>query len=135
MASRTTAAEVKKILETSLSDGTESETDNDLLGFLTSANAFVTAHLGSVSPELPDSLLSEIEKWIAAHLIASTREQQLSKAGAGEGVEATFQGRTGMGLASTFYGQNAVSLDTSGVLANLAKGGYKQVSFFAVGGT
>ena len=125
---------MKKILETSLSDGTTDQADNDLLGFLTSANAFVTAHLGSVSPPLGDDLLTEIEKWVAAHFVASTREQQASEVGAGDGVESTFQGKTGMGLTATFYGQNAVSLDTSGVLANLAKGGYKQVSFFAVEG-
>jgi hypothetical protein len=63
-------------------------------------------------------LRKEVERWFTAHLIASTREQQLTEAKAGS-ASAKFQGQTGLNLDSTFYGQNAKLIDTTGALAGL----------------
>lgn len=89
-----------------------------MLSYIDGANVFVTHHLGSKG--LSEILLTEIERWMAAHMIAMTRERQIKKAGAG-GAEVEYTGYWTYGLLSTNYGQMAVNLDTSGTLQELAK--------------
>jgi len=107
---RVTAAEVKLILDTDL--------DIDVI------NAFILGAYHSVNEvigndtTISDDLKKEIERWLSAHFIASTREQQISKAGAG-GASVTYQGTTGRGLDSTMYGQQVLVLDTTGKFRNL----------------
>lgn len=114
MANRVTEAEVLEILPagTSLVEAT-------VLPFATSANTFVTANLGDKS--LSDDLLKEIERWIAAHMIAMSKEQQIKEAGAG-GAVVKYTGYWSYKLLATNYGQVAVSLDTSKTLEAIAKG-------------
>lgn len=112
MAARTTADKIKEILDTSL-------TDTQINGFIAGATALVDEVLGDVT-SISDTLKAEIERWLTAHMIASTREQQLQSAKAGS-TGATYQGQTGKGLESTFYGQTAMRLDASGKLAALGK--------------
>jgi len=106
-----TPTEVKAILTTTLSD-------SDIQAFIDGATAVVDQ--SSVSTTLATTLVKEITRWLAAHMIASTREQQLSSAGAGS-AKAVFQGVTGMGLDSTMYGQHVKVLDSTGILASLGK--------------
>lgn len=101
--------EVKQIIETSLSDPI-------ITAFIDSANVTVTALLGT-STVLSTDQMKEIEKWMAAHLIACTRERQV-KSESVDGASVTYEGSTGDGLDSTMYGQMAKMLDTSGVLAS-----------------
>ncbi len=111
--SRTTVDLVKDILDdTGLSD-------TIIESFIDGANTFVTANLGGKS--LSTALLTEIERWIAAHMIASTRERTAKKAGAG-GAEIEYTGYWSTGLNGTSYGQMAVTLDTSKTLEALAQG-------------
>lgn len=117
---RTTIDEVKEILDTSL-------TDAQITGFISGATALVDEVLGS-DTTISDDLKTEIERWLTAHMIASTREQQLQSGEAG-GAKAVFQGKTGVRLESTFYGQTALMLDSTGKLA--ATGG-KAASTYAV---
>jgi len=107
-------SDVKAILDTSLSDA-------DIQAYITGSTALVTSVLGSSS--LSDDLIMEITRWLTAHMIASTREQQLSSAGAGS-AKAVFQGVTGMGLDSTLYGQQVKILDTTGAMAALSGKGH-----------
>lgn len=111
---RVLASEVKEILDTDLSDvivGT----------FITAANITVTKFLGT-STVLSSVQLKEIERWFSAHLIACTREQQAQAEEVAGETNIKYQGKTGMGLDSTLYGQQVKVLDTSGVLAaNLGK--------------
>ena len=110
---RVTVADIKAILDTSLEDV-------PINAFIASANALVTNKIAVATVTQTDDQLKEIERWLAAHFIASTREQQLQKAKAGSAVS-EFQGITGKGLAATFYGQNALLLDISGTLSELGK--------------
>jgi hypothetical protein len=95
-------------------------TDEDMVeACISSANVFVTATL--VGKGLTDPVLKEIERWLTGHMIASTKERQIKKAGAG-GAEVEYVGKFDIGLYGTSYGQMAVALDTSGTLVALAKG-------------
>lgn len=108
MLSRTSAAEVKQVLDTNLT--------NTIIGaFIRDANLVVTDVLGSDTTLSADQLKS-IEKWLTAHFIACTRERQGSKEKVGD-ADITYQGKTGMGLDSTMYGQQVKMLDSTGKMA------------------
>lgn len=119
MATRTMASDVKKIIDTDLDDSTVD-------AYIQGASYTIDDVLGSsnLSPEL----LTEIERWLTAHLIASTRERQPVEAKAGP-ASVKYQGVTGSGLNSTFYGQTVKAMDTSGRLASL---GGKRVTMHAI---
>lgn len=106
----TTPADIKAILETDIADA-------DIQSYIASATELVSSTLGAT---IAAGLRSEIIKWLTAHLIAATREQQLQSAKAGP-AEAVFQGQTGLGLDSTQYGQQAKMLDYTGKLAGLGR--------------
>jgi uncharacterized protein (DUF1697 family) len=110
MAVRTNAADVKAIIATSL---TESEVDV----YIADANALVNAILGEEG--LTDALLTTIEKWVSAHLIAMTKSRQPQYKKIGDGAES--YPKLGMNMQTTTYGQTALAFDTSGKLANTGK--------------
>jgi hypothetical protein len=110
MAVRTNAADVKAIIATSL---TESEVDV----YIADANALVNAILGEEG--LTDALLTTIEKWVTAHLIAMTKSRQPQYKKIGDGAES--YPKLGMNMHTTTYGQTAIAFDTSGKLANVGK--------------
>ena len=104
---RTTSAEVIKILDNTALSTTIVD------AFIGSANVMVTQILGT---NLSTTVLAEIEKWLTAHLIASTRERQAKKEGAG-GAEIEYTGKFAFGLTLTTYGQMVLALDTTGAMA------------------
>lgn len=108
---RTTAAVVKEIMDTEL-------TELQIRPFVASANVFVTAVLGSKN--LGDTMLAEIEKWVAAHF-ASIRAPEVRSEGVGGASVTYLTGPMGKGLGQTRYGQQAMILDTSGTLVNIGK--------------
>jgi len=112
MAVRTTAAEVKQIIDTSISDAIVN-------GYIVSASLFVTNHLGST--DLDAATLEDIERWVTAHLISMTRERQASEEKAGS-AEQVFTQQFALGLRNTLYGQIAIDLDTTSTLNELADG-------------
>jgi preprotein translocase subunit SecF len=124
MANRVTADELKEILETELSD-------TILDTFIGAANRVVTEHLGD-DATLSDEQKADIEKFLAAHFCASTREQQAQseKAGPTGGAQIVYQGVFGLGLDFTGYGQMVRILDTTGILAGAL--GKRKASVFAV---
>lgn len=65
--------------------------------------------------ELTSDLLREIETYLAAHFY-SHRDQLYQSKGTGR-ANASFQGQTAMKLESTQYGQTAMVLDITGLLA------------------
>lgn len=121
MANRVTSTEVQEIIETDLSPLT-------INTYISAANLTVSAFLGS-STVLSAAQLKEIERWLTAHLMASTRVRQAQDEKAGE-ASIKYQGKTEMGLDGTLYGQQVKLLDTTGTLA--AKLGKKKASTFAV---
>ena len=113
MATRTTEEEVLAILpaDTVLDYG-------QLDPYILSANVLVTDLL---EDEHTDAVLTEIEKWLAAHMASVVRERLIKEAGAG-GAEVTYAGWWTDGLGATQYGQMVLMLDTSNKLRNLQKG-------------
>ena len=112
MTVRTTATEVKDVITTSL-------TDVQVDTFISTANVMVNAHLSGSG--LGEGLLTEIEKYITAHLIAMTKDQKPMEVEI-DGVKEKYQGKTGMNLQATFFGQIAVALDSTGKLSMVGKG-------------
>jgi len=116
---RTTAEAVKEIM-------TKGLTEAEITPFLATANALVTAHLGSSS--LSDALLEEIEKYLAAHF-ASIRSKYGIRESIGEASKTTgYKG--GVGLDATPYGETAKMLDTTGTLAGLSEMRVASISVF-----
>jgi hypothetical protein len=108
MANRVTENDVKAIL-----DNTTLST-SQITPYITSANTLVNTALGTGTTDI----LFEIERWLAAHLIACTRERQAKKEEAG-GAKIEYTGIYQEGLHSTTYGQMVLTLDTSGTLVSL----------------
>lgn len=121
MANRTTATAVKQILDTDLDDPI-------VEAFITDANLIVTDIVGS-STDLSAEQKASIEKWLSAHMIACTRDQQASREGVEE-ADITYQGKTAMGLDATFYGQQVKLIDTTGLIAKSL--GKARASVYAV---
>lgn len=88
---------------------------------LNTANAMVTNYLADEITD-DDDLLEDIEKYLAAHLVAMSpkaREAQSERAGE---VGATYMGKVDLGLNFTTYGMMAIAMDTSGTLNRINKG-------------
>ncbi len=110
---RTTVEKVIEILD-------DTELDDEIIeSYINSANVFVTDSLAGKG--LSAALLAEIERWLSAHMVASTRERTAAKEAAGT-ASIEYSGTWGAGLMSTSYGQTAVAMDISGTLAAIAQG-------------
>ena len=101
---RVTDSEVKGILTTTI----------ETYPFIQTANSIVNANLSGL---LVEATLKQIELWLAAHL-ACMMDPRESRVKVGE-AEATFEGKTDMGLNFTRYGQMVKMLDTTGRLSAL----------------
>ena len=108
---RTDTASVKAILVTGL-------TDEEIMPIIGMANRIVTNKLGGES--LTAAVLQDIETWITAHIIASTKERQFSEEKIDD-ISVKYQGTFGDFLKSSTYGQMALMLDTSGKLIEATK--------------
>lgn len=118
MANRALYSDVEGILETEL-------TNDEITAYITTANLVVTAQLGNTA--LSAALLTQIETYLAAHLISTTRERKAEQVSGEGGVR--FEGKTGMRLEATHYGQMVMMLDSTGRLAALNRGPLPVVSF------
>lgn len=108
MALRVSDAEVKEIIETDIDDVTP---------FITAANLAVNDALSGEG--LAAARLKEIERWLAAHLVAM-RERQVASEGMLDS-SVSYGGKFGMGLEFTQYGQQVNMLDPTGKIASLSK--------------
>lgn len=107
---RTTVAKVRQIIDTELED-------ENIVGIIEGASILLDQLFISIS--MPDTILTEIERWLTAHLIAISKERQAKKEGAG-GAYIEYAGEYGSGFEATSYGQTAVALDYSGTLKGLS---------------
>lgn len=105
MAERVTSDEVKKLIDTEISD---------LSPFIKAANLTVNQYIQNDG--LGTALLKEIERWLTAHFVAM-RERQLTSETVGDAAN-QYGGNFGMGLDFTQYGQQVKMLDATGKLAN-----------------
>ncbi len=90
----------------------------DLTPFINTASSLVDELCSGVGYD--ETRLKLIELWLAAHFYA-IRDPRTTGEGIA-GVSVSFQGSTGMNLASTSYGQQAMLLDTAGALSRLNRG-------------
>ena len=113
MANRVTAEEVKEIITTV-------KTEDQVENYITPANLLVTRVMSGSG--FSSAELAEIEKWLSAHFVAmddaSTRIREET---AGD-AENKYEGKTGMRLNFTRWGQQVLLLDTTGGFADLGKG-------------
>ena len=87
--------------------------------FITTANAIINKVFAS-DTTMTEDLLTEMEKWLAAHLIASTVFRTASEEKLGD-ASLKYTGEWGKKLESTPYGQMVLILDSSGLMANAGK--------------
>jgi hypothetical protein len=113
MAVRVTATEVKEIMDNC------TVTDPKVDAFILAANDLINRVFSGVT-SLSATSLKEIERWLTAHLIASTVFRQTSDEKLGEAA-VKYTGKWGENLASTSYGQMVLMLDTTGKLASVGK--------------
>jgi len=99
-----TDSDVKQILDTTV----------DTTPFINAADLLITQSLSMSG--LSTAMLTEIERWLAAHLTCMMDPRETSKA-MGDARVNFEAGRLGMGLQATRYGQQVLLLDTSGTLA------------------
>lgn len=111
MAARVTEAEVLAIMDNDL-------TEAQVTPYVTSANVFTTKIVGDTS--LSADVLKEIERWLAAHMIASSKDKETKEEGAGNAY-VKYSGYWTTGLNGTKYGQMVLALDSSGQFAKLDK--------------
>lgn len=109
---RVTADEVREIFETTLINAEI----NAAIGI---ANDMISA-LDIAGAGVSETTLTAIELLLSAHFCALKDPRARREAISGE-VSAQYQGKDGMGLSSTHYGQNALAIDWSGKLASAGK--------------
>lgn len=110
MANRVTVSEIKEIYPTSLEDDV-------IEPYIDIANDLVTEKLTGMHG---DERLAIIEKFLTAHLIVTTRDRQATWQELGD-ARVRYTDVFGEGLKSTTFGQTALLLDTSGILASSGK--------------
>lgn len=90
------------------------DTERDMTPFIDIADLIVSEQLATSG--LSSARLKQIELYLAAHYAAITEERgSLKSIKVGEATD-TFDTQAGQGLKLTRYGQQAISLDTSGTL-------------------
>jgi hypothetical protein len=117
---RVTAEEVRAIIETTA-------TETQMQEYIFSAEVFIDSVFAGSS--LSNNLMKEIERWITAHLIASSRDRQATEEGAGGAYVKYGSAGKKDRLYSTTYGQQAILLDPTGILDELSS--KKKVYFYA----
>lgn len=110
MAWRTTQEEVRVLIPT--------DSNLSIAPFLDAASALVdyivTQDTASI---LTTALKEQIEKWLAAHYYA-IRDLQYHERET-QDAKGKFQGKTGMGLDATLWGEQAKGFDVTGTLVRL----------------
>jgi len=122
---RTTSDLVKSVLLSDYdTDGTP-----DLTSFIDAASSVVDDVSDCATTKgktLTSAKLELIERWLAAHFYVMQDRTYAQRKTLNS--QAIFDGRTGMYLEASTYGQMAVTLDSSGCLFAIASGSRKKAS-------
>ena len=109
MSARVTSEEVREVVSTELSDNVI------LTNMIDTANAVVDTHL--LAAGVTEKILTKIELYLAAHFVALTEEGGgITRSKMGDADE-SYANVYEAGFKSTRYGQMALSLDFTGLLA------------------
>lgn len=122
MAVRTTHDEVLEIMD-------NCTVSHSVIDKLIIAASAVVDQVFLDDDDIGDTLLAEIEKWLTAHMIASTSLYRTTSEEEVGDARAKYTGQWGKKLESTPYGQMVLTLDTTGKMARLGK---MAASIFAV---
>lgn len=95
--------------------GSTSLSDSDVQTFIEKAEALYDSKRDG--EDVDQAVYDDVVEYLAAHLITSGPERQVSSAGEGGG-NVSFEGDTGEGLRGTTHGQNAIETDPTGALAD-----------------
>lgn len=129
MAIRVTVTEVRNCVYLS-----SKFTDDMVNQCITSANALTDGVLAD--QELTEAALTQIELYLSAHF-CSLREPQIYEEewGGRDSIakEKRSKANVGQGLNATFFGQQAIMFDTSGVLAEMSQEERKQAGLAVYG--
>lgn len=124
MAIRTTSAAVAAIIEV--------DANIPLDPFIETASALVDrVESEDEDGELSASVLELIERWLSAHFYA-VRDPRATSERAGP-VGASYESKVDLGLNITRYGQQALALDSTGILADLTSKKRKRASLHWLG--
>lgn len=102
--------------------------DSYVTSILTTVDRILTKVYENYSGVIGNSLLTEIQKYYAAHIIASTTQRMGAEEQVGE-ARIKYIGKWDVGFNSTPYGQILLALDVTG---QIAKSGLKSASIYAV---
>ncbi|MGD9727683.1 MAG: hypothetical protein AB7L09_21630 [Nitrospira sp.] len=125
MAARATPEDVNTLMGT---------TGVDYTLFINTANSVVNSNLIGLDPPYTEDQLKLIETYLAAHFATLTTERGgIRRQQIGESSE-SYQtiSEKYIGFLTTRFGQQAVALDTSGTLAELAQSGTTRKAEFRV---
>lgn len=110
---RVTATKVKEVVNTNIADDVINR------NHIATATTMVDEHLVGVG--LSDALLEKIELYLAAHFVALTEEGgSLTRNKLGD-ADTSYANIYSQGLNSTRFGQQALSIDSSGTLSRVAQ--------------
>ncbi len=113
MSARVTGEEVKEVVNTKIDAGTI------LTNMVDTANVFIDTHL--LSAGLPSEILKKIELYLAAHFVALTEEQGgITRSKMGDADE-SYANVYKPGFGATRFGQQALALDTTGILNSVSR--------------
>ncbi len=111
---RVSSAEVKEVIQTDLTD---------LTPFIRGANQIISDRLSGQN--LSEDTLKEVERWLAAHLLASTNRDNsthnIKESKTGDAWEKYTENTSSTGIGSTPYGEMAKMLDPSNLLSVAGK--------------
>lgn len=110
MPNYTTAARVKAVI------AVDEEVDVEM--FITDAHTLMANVIGTAVTDT--ATLETVERYLTAHMLASTLAPLTASEGAGP-VNESYQYKLGEGLASTTHGRLAMQMDPSGKLAKWSK--------------
>lgn len=122
MAVRVDASEVKEILDNCQLDDTEIDP------YIVAASALLDQIFAN-DTVMSTTLLKEVERWYAAHLIACTRFRTKDTEKLGDAA-VKYTGKYDIGLDATLYGQTLKQFDVTGKFSSYV--GKKQASIYAI---
>ena len=109
---RVSAEQVTELITTSLEESVI------LSSMVDTANLYVDTYL--LEADHSDAILEKIELYLAAHFVAITEERgALKSSKTGDARDEWHTDYMGTGFNSTRFGQVALTLDTSGILAGV----------------
>lgn len=119
---RTSINAVKAVFRSTV-EGTDYDGTTDLTPFIETASSIVddVATCATLKGRpLTDTKLELIERWLSAWAYCMSDRPYSSRSTGG--ASGSFQGQTAMHFDANYYGQMAISLDSSGCLYSMGKG-------------